>query len=55
MYMQENRAGCSFVTVDALKEAIPFYLKNGFKFLRKSEENDDKDTSLLYFNLTSLA
>ncbi len=55
MYMQENRAGCSFVTVDALKEAIPFYLKNGFKFLKKSEENGKNETSLLYFNLTSLS
>lgn len=36
-------------------KAIPFYLKNGFKFLKKSEENDGKETSLLYFNLTSLS
>lgn len=55
MYVEENRAGCTFITVDALKEAIPFYLKNGFKFLKKSEENDGKETSLLYFNLTSLS
>lgn len=55
MYMQENRAGCTFITVDALKEAIPFYIKNGFKFLKKSEKNEDKETSLLYFNLTSLS
>ena len=55
MYVEENRAGCTFITVDALKEAVPFYLKNGFKFLKKSEENDGKETSLLYFNLTSLS
>ena len=36
-------------------KAIPFYLKNGFKFLKKSEEDGKNETSLLYFNLTSLS
>ena len=36
LFITNNRTGCSFVTVDALKDAIPFYQKNGFKYLDKT-------------------
>lgn len=29
-----KRLGCRFITVDALKTAVPFYEKNGFQFLQ---------------------
>ena len=54
-FITNNRTGCAFVTVDALKEAIPFYQKNGFKFLKPSEaENTEKDTVSIYYDLTQL-
>lgn len=55
MFITNNRTGCSFVTVDALRSAIPFYQKNNFLFLDKSEAEDlTKDTCLLYYNLSEL-
>ena len=54
-FITNNRTGCAFVTVDALKEAIPFYKKNGFKFLKPSEaESSGKDTVPMYYDLTQL-
>ena len=54
-FITNNRTGCAFVTVDALKEAVPFYQKNGFKFLKPSESlNSDKDTIPMYYDLTQL-
>lgn len=35
----ENKTGCCFLTVDAYPSAVPFYQKNGFKFLGAGEEN----------------
>ena len=49
-----NRTGCSFVTVDVLREAIPFYEKNGFRYLDKSSVSSDSDTCLMYYDLTQL-
>lgn len=54
MFIQNNRTGCAFVTVDALKEAIPFYEKNGFKYLDKSRALDDTPTCPLYYDLSQL-
>ena len=54
-FITNNRTGCAFITVDALKEAIPFYQKNGFKFLKPSEaENTEKDTVSMYYDWTQL-
>ena len=44
----------SFVTVDALREAIPFYLKNDFRYLDKTTADADTDTCLMYYDLTKL-
>lgn len=54
LFITNNRTGCSFVTVDALREAIPFYEKNGFKYLDKSSVSSDSDTCLMYYDLTQL-
>ena len=54
LFITDNRTGCSFVTVDALREAIPFYQKNGFKYLDKSAIETESDTCLMYYDLTQL-
>ena len=51
-YRRDNKAGCRFITVDAYADALPFYLKQGFLPLSKTDE--DSDTRLLYFDLESV-
>ena len=51
-YRNDNKAGCRFITVDAYKDALPFYYKQGFAPL--SKEDEDSDTRLLYFDLESV-
>lgn len=59
----ENKTGCCFLTVDAYPSAVPFYQKNGFKFLGAAEEQlyrdflnnpDKKETIAMYFFLRSI-
>ena len=50
----KSRSGCAFITVDALHNAIPFYLKNDFEFLDKTALDTDSGTATLYFNLNSM-
>ncbi len=52
--IMKNRSGCAFITVDALKSAIPFYLKNDFEFLDKTLNDIEDETVTLYFNLNSI-
>jgi predicted GNAT family N-acyltransferase len=47
--LQNESIACRFLTVDAYLPAIPFYLKNGFKYL--SEEDINDKTRSLYFDL----
>ena len=44
-----RRLGCRFLTVDALKSAMPFYERNGFQFF--SELDKDEDTRLMFYDL----
>ncbi len=48
----ENKAGCRFITVDAYKNAVPFYFKN--RFLPLSEDNDTDPTCLMFFDLEEI-
>lgn len=49
----KNRvSGCRFVTVDALKEAVGFYQKNGFQILASPTDGDE--TVLMFFDLKKL-
>lgn len=48
-FLDDNKTGCRFVTVDAYASAIPFYISNGFSPL--TEEDEKADTRLLYFDL----
>lgn len=50
-FLEDNKTGCRFLTVDAYNDAIPFYKKNGFEFLT---ETDDNPTQLMYFDLINL-
>ena len=52
MFFFENKAGCRFLTVDAYLKAVPFYQKNGFRFM--NSEDDDPHTRLMYFDLMDL-
>lgn len=49
LFVTNNRTGCRFLTVDAYKEAVPFYLKNGFVPL--TAKDSDSYTELLYYDL----
>ena len=51
-YRQDSKAGCRFITVDAYREALPFYYKLGF--IPLSKEDEDSETRLLYFDLESV-
>lgn len=61
--VSDNKTGCCFLTVDAYPTAVPFYLKNGFRFLGEGEEklyqkflksNSSDITVAMYFNLKSI-
>jgi GNAT superfamily N-acetyltransferase len=52
-FLEDNKSGCRFITVDAYHDAIPFYQNNDFQFLRKDE--DDFVTRLLYYDLNDIA
>lgn len=49
LFVTNNRTGCCFLTVDVYKEAVPFYLKNGF--IPLTAKNSDSYTELLYYDL----
>ena len=51
----KNISACRFLTVDAYKDALPFYLKNGFKPLVNDVEEEDSYTIPMYYDLKELA
>lgn len=48
-FVEDNKTGCRFITVDAYMDAVPFYIKNGFVQLKPDDDNPH--TRLLYFDL----
>ena len=61
--VSENKTGCRFITVDAYKNAVPFYKKNNFKFMGKEEEErylsdikspESEGTYSMYFDLSRI-
>lgn len=52
MFFVDNKTGCRFLTVDAYRDAIPFYMKNKFTYLCAGDE--DASTRLLFFDLNDL-
>lgn len=52
-FINNNKSGCRFLTVDAYSDAIPFYEKNGFVPLNDADVHDE--TRLLYFDLNDVS
>jgi ribosomal protein S18 acetylase RimI-like enzyme len=48
-FTEKNVSACKFITVDASKEAIPFYQKYGFEFLTSKDKKSS--TRLMYYEL----
>ena len=53
-FIHRNRTGCAFITVDALRTALPFYAKNNFRILDASQLATDSRIIQMYYNLTDL-
>lgn len=53
-----NKTGCRFITVDAYKNAVPFYEKNGFLFMGNNERqrylSGKYNTIAMYFDLRNV-
>jgi predicted GNAT family N-acyltransferase len=49
LFITNNRTGCKFITVDAYRQSLEFYEKNGFDYLTEDDRNSD--TRLMYFDL----
>lgn len=53
MFITNNRTGCRYITVDAYRESLAFYQKNGFLFLTDGDKSSD--TRQMYFDLILLS
>lgn len=54
MFAEGNRTGCAFITVDSLNNAVQFYSKNKFRYLRRDALTQNAETFQLYFDLAQL-
>jgi len=53
LFLEDNRTGCRFITVDAYREAAAFYEKNDFlRTKHREEEEPDAKTVSLFFDLS---
>ena len=52
-FIEDNKTGCRFITVDAYYNAIKFYQSNDFQYLKREEK--DIVTRLLYYDLNDIA
>jgi GNAT superfamily N-acetyltransferase len=52
LFVTNNRTGCRFITVDAYRDSLNFYEKNGFRYLTNTDKN--ADTRLMFFDLKQL-
>lgn len=53
LLMQQSQSACRFLTVDAYRAAVPFYVKNGFKML-VNEIAEEAYTIPMYYDLKQL-
>jgi GNAT superfamily N-acetyltransferase len=53
LFINNNRTGCRYITVDAYRNSLSFYEKNEFKYLTSLDT--DKDTRLMYYDLMPLS
>ncbi len=56
-FTTDNRSGCRFITVDAYREAVAFYEKNGFVVAKTVEDEEDRraSTIAMFFDLKRIA
>ena len=47
-----KKIACRLITVDAYKDALPFYQRLGFEFL--TEKDEQEDIRQMFFDLTNL-
>ena len=54
-FLEDNRTGCRFITVDAYNKprVLNFYQKNDFQFLHEKDAN--RRTRIMYFDLLRLS
>ena len=48
-FLDDNKTGCRYITVDAHIDAVTFYLKNGFEFLQDIQITESSDSTVLMF------
>ena len=53
-FIDRNRTGCVFITVDALRKSMPFYVKNKFKVMDEEQLLSDSKTIQMYYDLKQL-
>ena len=51
-FLEDNKSGCRYITVDAHRGAVRFYIKNVYQMLTENDVNDQ--TRLMYFDLMAL-
>jgi hypothetical protein len=52
LFIQNNRTGCKFITVDAYSKSLGFYEKKGFEYFTKNDNAED--TRQMYFDLIKI-
>lgn len=51
-FITDNRTGCRVITIDAYKDVVGFYKKNGFSLF--SDKDKDRDRRAMWFDLLPL-
>jgi GNAT superfamily N-acetyltransferase len=51
-FISENKTGCQYITVDAYRQSLRFYERNGFNYF--TDKDMDADTRQMYFSLLQL-
>ncbi len=51
-FVNNNKTGCMYITVDAYRKSLNFYLRNDFVFLNSKDEGSE--TRLMYYDLGQL-
>lgn len=52
LFIENNRTGCRFITVDAYEKSLKFYERTGFSYMTNKDEG--KPTRLMYFDLQTI-
>lgn len=53
-FITNNRTGCKFITVDAYRKSLDFYIKNSFVFFKTNNDDGKSHTRPMYFDLLPL-